>query len=72
MLQQQTCVSVGTACGADEVHAPADLLIGKKFDSRVWHNSDTVGAVALKHPFDALPLVHVLAALQSDRHWVSL
>ena len=68
MLQEQTCAAVRTGCSVDELRAPADLLIGKKFDSRVWHNSDTVGAVALKHPFDALPLVHVLAALRSDRH----
>ncbi len=42
---------------------PANLLIGKKLDCRVWHNPDAVGAIALKHPFDALPLIHVFAAL---------
>lgn len=56
-------------CAANELHVPANLLIGKELDCRIGHNSDTVGAVALKHPFYALPLIHVLASL--DAHLAS-
>jgi len=52
-----------------ELHVPANLLIGKELDCRIGHNPDTVGAIALKHPFYALPLIHVLASL--DAHLAS-
>ena len=43
---------------------PADLLVRKELDSRIGHNPDTVGAIALKHSSDALFVVHVFASLQ--------
>ena len=43
--------------------SPADLFIRKELDSRVGDNPDTVGAIALEHALDALPLVHVLTPL---------
>ena len=45
---------------------PADLLISKELDSRIGHNPDTVGAIALEHSSDALFVVHVFASLQKS------